>query len=566
MNTRVFALAAAIVAATALPYSAQSALDPQINDKIRQEEAANSQIMRTLHFLTDVHGPRLTGSPQHKAAAEWAVKTMTGWGMVNGKLEPWEFGFPGWTNEHLSVHATAPFRDALVVEALAWTPGTNGTVKAKAFNLIVPEGPLADPSADPAAAGRGGRGPARLGPTEAELTTYLESVKSKINGGAVLVGKHAFVPVNLEPAAGRRQDIQVQCQYDPALANDPQCANQGRGGRGGGGGGRAAQPPTDRLTTAQVNERVSAFLVANKAALRIDDAARPHGQIRAFDNRSRDITKAVPTVVMRNEDFGRISRLLANGTPVELEATIVNKHHAEGKTSYNAIAEIAGTDKKNEVVMAGGHLDSWHSASGATDNAAGCAIMMEAARILTALKVQPRRTIRIALWGGEEQGLLGSQAYVKAHFGSAEDPLPEYVGFNGYLNIDSGTGRLRGASVFGPPGTAGVLREILAPFKDLKIFGATETASRATGGTDSTSFNNAGLPGIGFGQDPIEYNSHTWHTNLDTYERIVEQDVRDAAVVIAATLYHLAMRPEPLPRFPADKMPPAPGRRGGGGN
>jgi hypothetical protein len=565
MKFSTFAVAAAVTLALGIP-AAQSTIDPAINDRIRQEGTQNSQVMRTLHYLTDVYGPRVTGSPGHKAAAEWAVKTMTSWGMENGKLEPWEFGYPGWANEHLSVHAIAPFKDALVVEALAWTPGTNGTVRAKAFNLIVPEGPLANPTAEPAPAGRGGRGPQRLGPTEAELTAYLESVKSQVTGGAVLVGKHTFVPVNLEPAPGRRSDIQAQCQYDPALANDPQCANQGRGGRGGGGGGRGAQPPSDRLTTAQVNERVSAFLVANKAAFRIDDAARPHGQIRAFDNRSRDIAKAVPTVVMRNEDYGRISRILADGTPVQLEATIVNKHYPEGKTSYNAIAEIVGSDKKNEVVMAGGHLDSWHSATGATDNAVGCTIMMEAARILKALGVQPRRTIRIALWSGEEQGLLGSRAYVKAHFGSVEDPLPEFSGFNGYLNIDTGTGRLRGASVFGPPGTAAVLREILAPFKDLKVFGATETASRATGGTDSTSFNNAGLPGIGFGQDPIEYNSHTWHTNLDTYERVVEQDVRDAAVVIAATLYQLAMRDAPLPRFPKDKMPPPPAPRGGGGN
>lgn len=545
--------------------SAQPAVDAAINDKIRREATTNPQVMRTLHYLTDVYGPRVTGSPNHKAAAEWAVKTMTGWGMVNGKLEPWEFGYPGWVNEHLSVHATAPFTDALVVEALAWTPGTKGTVKAKAFNLIVPEGPLAtQPSA---ATARGGRGPQRLGPTEAELTAYLDSVKSKVAGAAVLVGKHAFVPVNLEPAPGRRTDLQAQCQYDPAMASDPQCATQGRGrgGRGGAGGGRAAQPP-DRLTTAQVSERVTAFLVANQAALRIDDAARPHGQIRAFDNRSRDITNAVPTVVMRNEDYGRISRILANGTPVELEATVVNKHYPEGKTSYNAIAEIPGSDKKDEVVIAGGHLDSWHSATGATDNAVGCTVMMEAARILKALGVQPRRTIRIALWSGEEQGLLGSRAYVKAHFGSVENPLPEFAGFNGYLNIDSGTGRLRGASVFGPPETAAVLREILAPFKDLKIFGATETASRATGGTDSTSFNNAGLPGIGFGQDPIEYNSHTWHTNLDTYERVVEQDVRDAAVIVAATLYQLAMREAPLPRFAKDKMPPPPAPRGGRGN
>jgi Zn-dependent M28 family amino/carboxypeptidase len=266
---------------------------------------------------------------------------------------------------------------------------------------------------------------------------------------------------------------------------------------------------------------------------------------------------------MRNEDYGRIARILADGTPVELEANIANTWHPDGKTSYNAIAEIAGSDKADEVVMAGGHLDSWHSATGATDNAIGCAIMMEAARILKALNVQPRRTIRIALWSGEEQGLLGSQAYVKAHFGSAEAPTAEFAKFNGYLNIDTGTGRLRGAGVFGPPETAAVLREILAPFKDLKIAGATATASRATGGTDSTSFNNAGLPGIGFNQDPIEYGSHTHHTNLDTYERVIEQDVREAAVIVAGALYQLAMRDEPLPRFTTDKMPAKPAARGG---
>jgi Zn-dependent M28 family amino/carboxypeptidase len=267
---------------------------------------------------------------------------------------------------------------------------------------------------------------------------------------------------------------------------------------------------------------------------------------------------------MRNEDYGRIARVLADGTPVQLEADILNRWYPEGKTSYNAVAEIPGSDKKDEVVMAGGHLDSWHSATGATDNAIGCAIMMEAARILKALNVQPRRTIRIALWSGEEEGLLGSIAYVKQHFGSAEEPKPEFAKFNGYLNIDTGTGRLRGASVFGPPETAAALREILAPFKDLKVGGAAATTSRATGGTDSTSFNNAGLPGIGFNQDSIEYGSHTHHTNLDTYERVIEQDVRDAAVVVAGTLYQLAMREAPLPRFAADKMPPKPSPRGGG--
>jgi Zn-dependent M28 family amino/carboxypeptidase len=249
---------------------------------------------------------------------------------------------------------------------------------------------------------------------------------------------------------------------------------------------------------------------------------------------------------------------------VELEFNIVNRLHPEGRTAYNTIAEIPGADRKDEVVMLGGHLDSWHSATGATDNAIGCAIMMEAARILTTLGVRPRRTIRVALWSGEEEGLLGSQAYVKEHFGSAESPEPAFDKLVAYLNIDTGTGQLRGASVFGPPAAAAALREIVAPFADLGIYGANATAGRNLGGTDSTSFNNAGLPGVGFQQDPIEYNSHTHHTNLDTYERVIEEDVKKAAVIVASTVYHLSMRDEMLPRFAATDMPPAPAARAGG--
>ena len=205
---------------------------------------------------------------------------------------------------------------------------------------------------------------------------------------------------------------------------------------------------------------------------------------------------------MRNEDYGRITRLLAHKTPVRLEFDIRNRTVPEGATSYNMIGEIYGSDKRDEVIMLGGHLDSWHSATGATDNAIGCATMMEAARILKAIGVKPRRTIRVACWSGEEQGLLGSQAYVKKHFGSAEAPTPEYAKFGGYFNIDSGTGRGRGMSVFGPPETATVLREALAPYADLGFAGVLSTRSRGLGGTDSTSFNQAGLPGIGTQQDP----------------------------------------------------------------
>ena len=516
--------ASLLVLALVAPLAGQSRPDADINARIRQEENSHSQIMRTLHMLADVYGPRVTGSPSLKAAGEWAITQMHAWGLSNGHLEPWDFGHPGWVNERLSAHLTAPVKDSLTCEVLAWTPGTDGPVAAQAYQLQMP---------------------AR--PSPAELVAFLDSEKLKVKSRIVLVGKPAIVPVNITPPAKRRTDAEVRDQYDP---------NNQNGGRGRGGRSDQPAPP---MTTRQIDEMVDAFLVANGAKLRVNDAAREHGQIIAFNNRTYDLAKAVPTVVMRNEDYGRISRILADGTPVELEFNIVNTVYPEGRTAYNTIVEIPGTDKKEEVVMLGGHLDSWHSATGATDNAIGCATMMEAARILKAIGVTPRRTIRVALWSGEEQGILGSQAYVKEHFGTFEhQKQPEYSKLVAYLNIDSGTGRARGAGVFGPPSAAAIVRQALAPFTDLGVAGASATTSRAVAGTDSTAFNNAGLPGIGFSQDPIEYNTHTHHTNLDTYERVIEDDVKASAIAIAATLYQLAMRDEMLPRLPAAQMPPLP--------
>ena len=558
MKYRTFAVGCLFAIAAALPI-AQSTLDPSINDKIRQEETQHSQIMRSMHFLTDVYGPRLTGSPNHKAAAEWAVKQMTEWGFANGHLEPWEFGHPGWTNEHVEAHIVSPMKAPLVVQPLAWTPGTPGPVTAKAFNLVAPQGPEVPQTQG---ARGGGRGPQRLGPTQAELTEYLDSIKDKVSGAAVLVGRPTFVPVNFDAEATRLTDVQAKCRYEENAEADPDCAGQ-RGRGFGNRGGAPAPPQTDRLNARQINTQIDDFLVAHHAAVRIDDAGRWNGIVTAPNNRTYDQTKQPPTLVMRNDDFGRIARVLADGTPVTLEVNIANTWYPEGHTSYNAIAEIPGTDKKDEVVMLGGHLDSWHVATGATDNAIGCAQMMEAARILKALGVQPRRTIRVALWSGEEEGLLGSLAYVEQHFGTVENPKPEFATLDAYLNVDTGTGRIRGASIFGPPEAAAILRQALAPFKDLGVAGASATSSRATGGTDSTSYNHAGLPGIGFGQDSIDYNPHTHHTNLDTYERIIEDDVKGNAMVIAGVLYQLAMRDEMVPRFTKDKMPALPQGRGG---
>jgi hypothetical protein len=510
---------------------AQERPDQQVLWKIRQEGTTNSQIMRTLHVLTDVHGPRLTGSPSLKAAGEWAIEQMQSWGMKNGHLEPWNFGHPGWTNERLAAYIVSPVKDTLVAEVLAWTPGTNGVVKAAAVQVTLPRQP-----------------------TREELAAHLESLKASLKGKIVLVNAPTVVPVTFSPAALRREDGDVIAQM-----NTPPAVQAGRGGGPPPPAAQNQAPPRRPLTANELEEQLNAFLATNGVLVRITDAGRDHGQIRAFHNRTFDETKAPPIVVMRNEDYGRIWRLLDDKRAVELEFDIVNRWYPEGRTAYNVVAEIPGTDKADEVVMLGGHLDSWHAATGATDNAIGCSVMMEAARILAAVGVKPRRTIRVALWSGEEQGLLGSQAYVREHFGSFEDQKPAFSKLAAYFNIDSGTGRARGLTLFGPPEAATVLREALGSFTDLGLLGVTTTRSRQAASTDAFSFAAAGLPGVNTLQDPIEYQSYTWHTNLDTYERVVEEDVKKSAIVIAAAVYDLAMRNDLLPRFTDEQMPRRPG-------
>ena len=523
-------LPGALVMLLGAAVAAQEQIDQDVFWKIRQEGTTNSTILDTLHVLTDVYGPRLTGSPNLKAAGEWAIEQMHAWGLKEGRLEPWDFGHAGWTNERLTAHIVSPVSDALVAEVLAWTPGTNGVVRGQAFQMTLPERPT----------------------TRDVLTAHLEPLKDAVQGKIVLVGAPRQVLVTFSTPALRRDDAAVleRLNAAPAEARQPRRQQQ-----------QQQQRDSRPLTNRQIQEQLNQFLVASGALVRINDAGRDHGQIRAFSNRTYDVTKAPPTVVMRNEDYGRVWRLLAGSRDVELEFDIVNRTHPDGRTNYNVIAEIPGSDKADEVVMLGGHLDSWHAGTGATDNAIGCAVMMEVARILTATGAQPRRTIRVALWSGEEQGLLGSQAYIKEHFGTAEEPKPAFDSLTGYFNIDTGTGRARGMTVFGPPAAGTILHEALAPFKDLGILGATTTRSRRRGESDHTSFNEAGLPGISVLQDPIQYQSYTWHTNLDTYERIVEDDVKRSAIAIAGAVYHLAMREEPLPRFTGDDMPRRPERR-----
>jgi carboxypeptidase Q len=519
-----------------------------------------------------------------KAADDWAVDTMKSWGLKNVHLEPWTFQppsaaepAPGWDNLLLQADAVAPFHGQVMVKPLAWTPSTNGVVESTVV-ILMPPGLGGVGGAAAGRGGAGGRGGV-LGPppptceetdwaappkpvaptpvpgvmpTKEELDAYLNSMKSQVAGHIVMVGRHVEIPENCYPAPLRRTEQQWKDQYDPNSPN----AGRGRGGAGGGGGRGAAAPPDGKLTAAEVARAVDNFLVDNHAAVRINDGGRAYGLIVAQQANYYDITRVVPTLVMRNEDYGRITRIInEDKLPVTLKINIQNKIYPEGKTSYNAIGEIPGTDKADEVVMLGGHYDSWHDATGATDNGIGSSMMLEAIRILQSLGVKPRRTIRVALWSGEEEGLLGSLNYVKQHFGSAEDPKPEFAKLDCYFNIDSGTGKPRGAGIFGPPAAADMLRPMMMPFADWGFSGVSAGSSRMITGTDSTSFNNAGLPGISLNQDPFDYNSNTHHTNYDTYERIYENDVREGAAEIASAVYAMAMADEMVPHFSAADMP-----------
>lgn len=502
---------------------------PDVGAFIYEEGTERSQVMHLAHVLTDVYGPRLTGSPALAEAGRWALETMQGWGLTNAKAVPWEWGHVGWENERLAVHVLEPVRGPLVAVPLAWTPSTDGPQAGPLLHLVPPSGP-----------------------TPEQMQALEDSLRSLVRGAVVLVGEPALHSGAGEAPPQRLDDEEVRARFQP----HPEAPMPERTYT-------PPRPPEDgTLAPFQVAARIDSLLRADGALVRVNPAGMPHGLIRAFANRSYDPEAAPPTLVMRDEDFGRLARLVAAGYTPRLEVDIQNVVHPDAQTEHNYTAEIPGSEAPEQVVMLGGHLDAWHGATGATDNAAGSAIMMEAARILQAYfeatGTRPRRTIRVALWTGEEQGLLGSRAYVRDTFGTFEEKKPAWEDFVAYLNVDSGTGRLRGASVFGPPEAAEALHEILQPLDSLGVAGARATDSRGLGGTDHTSFNNAGLAGVGMAQDPIQYFSTTWHTNVDTYERLLEDDLQQAAIVVATAVYELATREERLPRFTEDEMPEPP--------
>ncbi|SNR71107.1 M28 family metallopeptidase [Hymenobacter mucosus] len=512
MNTlRLIALASSL--AVAAPTWAQQGTkaDPSMLAKIKDEGLNRSKVMETAFYLTDVCGPRLANSDGLNRANQWTQKQLTSWGLTKATIEPWGTFGRGWDIEKSYVAMTAPYYHTLIGAPKAWTPSTSGVLKKQ---VVVVKAT-----------------------TEAELDKYKGKLRDKI----VLLDVTNVPKPSFEADAKRytAEELQKMAEYKlEAPAAKPNDAEMEQ---------RMAQ----RRTMMALRTKMSDMILSEGAVAILSTRGGSDGTFFTSNGApyAADAKPVLPELEMAPEDQLRLIRLADAGIPVELELETRTRFQSQDLKGYNVVAEIPGTDKKlkNEVVMLGGHLDSWHAATGATDNAAGCAVMMEAVRILKAAGVQPRRTIRIALWGEEEQGLHGSRNYVKNHFA---DPatmklLPDHEKLAAYFNLDNGAGKIRGIYAQGNEAAAPIFQEWLKPFADM---GATTVTLRNTGGTDHLAFDAVGLPGFQFIQDPLDYGTRTHHTNMDTYERLPADDMKQASVVVASFVYQAAMRYQKLPR------------------
>ena len=494
----------------ALPLAGQlrESVDFDAIYKIKDEGLQRSQIMDTMIYLTDIHGPRLTGSPNLEAAAHYATAQLTAWGLTNVRLEPWGPFGRGWSNERFYAHAVSPQAYPIIGYAKAWTPGTNGPVTGEAVMATIS--------------------------SEADFEKY----RGQLGGRFVLTSPVPEVRALFEAPGRRFTDADLA-----GLARQPD--PRGRRVRRG-----------RRVPREFARKRMQFFLEEGVAAL-VDPGPNPRigrgdtGAVWVQSGGSRDPNdpSVAPQVVFATEHYGRIARTLEKQIPVTLELNVQNEFHDDTLDAFNVIAEISGTDTADEVVMLGAHFDSWHAGTGATDNAAGSAVMMEAVRILAATGLPMRRTVRLALWTGEEQGLLGSRAYVEQHFADRRtmDLKSAHAKLSGYFNVDNGTGVIRGVYLQSNEAVAPIFEAWMEPFENL---GMTTLSIRNTGGTDHLSFDRVGLPGFQFVQDPVEYSSRTHHTNMDLYERIQPEDMMKNAVIVASFVYHTANRDELLPRKP----------------
>ena len=526
------ALAASALAAAAPPPQGSEPVDLGMVTRIRDEGFHRSRVMATAAGLTDGIGPRLTASPAEREAAEWARGRFADWGL-RAWLEEFPFG-EGWSFSRSEVRLVAPVEAPLVALPLAWTPGTEGPVRGAAVRVKL------------------------------ESEEDLEKQKGELSGKVVFLDepREPEGPDDDEREEFRRYDDDELAEIEsfdvPVGERRPDWVERARKRR-------------------ELAEKRNRFLIDEGVVATVELSSRDHGIVRLGAGGSRGETgrsRGVPALTMAAEHYRRVLRLLDAGTAVELEIDVEATFHQGERPGHNVLAEIPGGDLAGEVVLAGAHLDSWHAGTGATDNAAGCAVVMEAARILKALGVEPRRTLRFALWSGEEQGLLGSRAYVEEHLATRPDPTdpdelalprrlrkptwpiepkPDHARFSGYFNLDNGGGRIRGVWAQENAAAVPIFEAWLQPFADL---GATTVTLENTSGTDHLPFDRAGLPGFQFIQDGLDYWSRTHHTHLDTYDHLREADLKQSAVVLASFLYHAAMRDRPLPRKPMPQRPP----------
>jgi carboxypeptidase Q len=482
----------------------------------------SSQIMEIISYLSDVHGPRLTNSPDIKDAAKWTTDKMNEWQLANVKLEPWGPFGRGWSNERTNVQVIAPHPFPLIAYAKAWTPGTEGAVTAEAIYAPITK--------------------------EDDFAKF----KGQLKGKFVLTAAIPESPERFEPQAHRYTDAEL---LDLSKVEFP----------------APGQSFEDRIAQFRAQRefqlKLQKFLVDEGVAAWIEPSRSDDGTVFVQQGGGRDKEKDPPApcrIAVANENYGRIVRTIEKKVPVTMLVDIQNKFYDDDLNSFNIVAEIPGSDKAkaDQIVMLGAHFDSWQAGTGATDNGAGSAVMLEAMRILKTTGVKMRRTVRIGLWTGEEEGLLGSRAYVKAHFGdpNAEDPAthlikvtPEHAKLDAYYNIDNGTGKIRGVYLQGNEMIAPIFESWMEPFHDL---GMTTLTIRNTGGTDHRSFDAVGLPGFQFIQDPLDYDTRTHHSNMDVYERIQEPDMKQMATIVASFVYLTANRDEMMPRKPLPKPVP----------
>jgi carboxypeptidase Q len=520
-----------LISAIAWSQEKQEKVDLETITRIRYEGFHNSKVMDYASGLMDSIGERLTGSPNMKRANEWTRDQLTAMGLSNAHLEPWGPFGRGWANQYVNVRMTSPDIAPLLVYAKAWTPGTNGVVTGKCIRVNI------------------------------EKKEDFDKYKGKLAGMILIFGPDAEVKPIIDAPYKRYTDDDLAKTAEYQIPGE-----------------RPAFRFADFVKRQQFVKELNQFLADEKVLAVIDHSRGTAGGgtvfVQSGGSYKTGETATIPQLTMASEHWSRIARLLDKKKDVTLELNVTNTFYDDDPMQYDTIAELAGTDKKDEVVMLGAHLDSWHAGTGATDNGAGTIVMMEAMRILKALDIKPRRTIRIGLWSGEEEGLLGSQGYVEQHFGSRppmDDPgmkgmptlmrreagpvtvKPEQAKVSGYFNVDNGTGKIRGIYLQENEAVEPIFEAWMRPFKDLDM---TTITMRNTGGTDHQSFDAVGIPGFQFIQDPVEYESRTHHSNMDVYDRLQPEDLKQMAVIVASFVYNTAMRDQMLPRKPIEPALP----------